>query len=141
METNVRRIESGTIRRGRVLVVGEEALETRRLADALIEHHFVVATSGAEALAVIAEGRPYDLVLCDVMLRDMTGVELLSRLWRDHPAQGQRLVFTTRGQLSPALRYLLDGVPNLCVELPFDTDALRGLIERRTWSSRRAPLA
>jgi hypothetical protein len=69
------------------------------------------------------------------MLRDMSGVELLARLWRDHPDQAQRLVFLVRAQLSPILQYLVDGVPNLCIEVPFDMDGLRALIERRTRTS------
>jgi DNA-binding NarL/FixJ family response regulator len=73
------------------------------------------------------------------MLHDMSGVELLSHLWRDHPRQAQRVVFLTKGQVPPVLQYLLDGVPNLCIDVPFDRDALRALIERRTRSSRSAP--
>jgi CheY-like chemotaxis protein len=132
MNGNARKLDSGTIRRGRVLVVDDEAFEGKRLAATLVEHSVVAVSSGADALAVIAVGRPYDLVLCDVMLRDMTGVELVSRLWRDHPDQAKRLVFMARRRLSPVLQYLLDGVSNLCVEVPFDMDGLRALIERRT---------
>jgi CheY-like chemotaxis protein len=134
MSARPRRIESGTIRRSRVLVVDDEAFEGKMLAETLVEHSVVAVSSGADALAVIAVGRPYDLVLCDVMLHDMTGVELLSRLWRDHPGQAQRLVFMARRQISPVLQYLLDGVSNLCIEVPFDMDGLRALIERRTRS-------
>jgi CheY-like chemotaxis protein len=122
------RIESRTLRRGRVLVIDDGAFEGKRLAQTLSEHTVVAVSSGADALAVIAVGRPYDLVLCDVMLSDMTGVELLSRLWRDHPGQAERLVFMARRQLSPVLQYLLDGVSNPCIEVPLDMDGLRALI-------------
>lgn len=130
MSDGLRTMESGTIRRGRVLVVGDE-LEGKRLAETLLEHEFVAVGSGAEALTVIAEGRPFDLVLCEVMLRNMTGVELLSRLSRDHPGQAERLVFITRGEMSPVLQYLLGSVPNLCIDVPIDMDGLRALIDRR----------
>jgi CheY-like chemotaxis protein len=132
MNASPRRIESATICRSRVLVVDDESFEGKRIAEALSEYRVVAVGSGADALAVIAVGRPYDLVLCDVMLRDMTGVELLSRLRRDHPGQAQRLVFMARRQLSPVLQYLLDGVSNLCIEVPVDMDGLSALIERRT---------
>jgi CheY-like chemotaxis protein len=131
MNASLRRIESGTIRRGRVLVIDDEAFEGKELAKTLLEHRVVAVSTGADALSVIAAGCPYDLVLCDVMLRDMSGVELLSRLWRDHPDQAQRLVFMVRAHVSPVLQYLLDGAPNLCIEVPFDMDGLRALIERR----------
>ena len=134
MNASPRRIESGTIRRGRVLVVDDEAFEGKKLATRLLEHNVVAVSSGADALAVIAVGRPYDLVLCDVMLCDMTGVELSSRLRRDHPDQARRLVFMARRRVSPVLQYLLDGVQNLCIEVPLDIDGLRALIERRTRS-------
>jgi CheY-like chemotaxis protein len=131
MNTSTRRIDSGTVRRGRVLVVDDEAYEGKALAACLLEHRVVAVASGADALAVISVGRPYDLVLCDIMLRDMTGVELLSRLQRDHPGQARRLVFMARERVSPVLQYLLDGVPNPSIELPFDIEGLRALIERR----------
>jgi CheY-like chemotaxis protein len=130
MNATLKRIESGTIRRGRVLVI-DEGSEGEALAATLLEHRVVAVSSGAEALGVIAAGCPYDLVLCDVMLRDMSGVELLARLWRDHPDQAQRLVFMVRAHVSPVLQYLLDGAPNLCLEVPFDMGGLRALIERR----------
>jgi CheY-like chemotaxis protein len=132
MNAASRRFESGTIRPGRVLVVDDEAFEGRKLAQTLTEHSVVAVSSGADALAVIAVGRPYDVVLSAVLLRDMTGVELLSRLSRDHPDQAQRLIFMARPRVSPVLQYLLDGVPNLCIEVPFDMDGLRALIGRRT---------
>jgi CheY-like chemotaxis protein len=141
MSAGSRRMESGTFRRGRVLIVENEELEGRRLTETFIEHEFVVAGSGGIALALIAMERPFDLILCEVMLCDTTGVELLSRLWRDHPGQGQRLVFMTSRQVSRALQYLLDAVPNLCIESPVDLDGLRALIERRTQTSRSALLA
>jgi CheY-like chemotaxis protein len=131
MNASPRRSESGTIRRGRVLVVSDEAREGKELAAILLEHSVVPVSTGADALTVIAAGFPYDLLLCDVMLHDMSGVELLSRLWRDHPDQAQRLVFIARVQVSPVLQYLLDGVPNLCIDVPFDIEGLRALIERR----------
>jgi CheY-like chemotaxis protein len=130
--------ESGAIRRGRVLVV-DDALEGRELAATILEHNVVAVSSGADALAVIAVGRPYDVVLCGAMLRDMTGVELLSRLQRDHPDQAQRLIFIARPQVSPVLQYLLDGAPNLCIEVPFEIEGLRALIERRVRSSHSGP--
>ena len=134
MNTSTPKPESGIIRRSRVLVVGDDAFEGRRLAKTLVEHSVVAVGSGADALAVVAVGRPYDLVLSDIMLRDMTGVDLLSRLRRDHPGQAERLVFMVWPRLSPILQYLLDGVPNLCVELPVDVDGLRALVERRAGS-------
>jgi hypothetical protein len=49
MSAGLRRTESGTIRRGRVLVVENETLEGRRLAETFLEHEFVAVGSGAHS--------------------------------------------------------------------------------------------
>jgi CheY-like chemotaxis protein len=131
MNANPRRIEGETARRVRVLVVVNEALDGKKLAEMLAEHDVVAVSSGADALAVISVGRSYDLVLCDLMLSDMGGIELLSRLWCDRPDQAERLVFMSNPQVSPVAQYLLSGISNLCIDVPCDIDGLRALIERR----------
>jgi hypothetical protein len=40
-----------------------------------------------------------------------------------------------RPEVSPVLQYLLDGMENLCIEVPLDVDGLCALIERRTRAS------
>jgi hypothetical protein len=44
--------------------------------------------------------------------------------------------------VSPVLQYLLDGAPNLCIEVPFEIEGLRAFIERRMrrWSFNSMPL-
>jgi CheY-like chemotaxis protein len=130
MNRSTRELESGTNRRSRVLVVDDEELLGRRLAEVLSEHDFVAVRSGADALAVIAVGRGFDLVLCHLVLRDMSGLEVLARLRRERPDQAERLVFMTHSG-SLQLR-LLDGVSNLCIDVSSDMEGLRALIERRT---------
>jgi CheY-like chemotaxis protein len=131
MNRSTRKLESWTHRRGRVLVVDDDKTRLgRRLAEVLLEHDFVAVRSGADALAVIAVWRSFDLVLCQLVLRDMNGLELFSRLCRDHPDEAERLVFMAHGASSQL--HLLDGVSNLCIDVPSDMDGLRALIERRT---------
>ena len=48
-------------------------------------HHVRACASGAEALAILAEGACFDLVLTDVMMPGMTGPELIAKIGRDHP--------------------------------------------------------
>jgi DNA-binding NtrC family response regulator len=123
---------SGTrVRPGRVLIVDDQALVGRELAKNLPDHEIVAVECGEDALAVIGAGQHFDLILCDVIMQGMNGTAVLGFLENEHPTQAERLVFMADRMVSPIVQYLLDGVPNLCLERPLDLDGLRALIERR----------
>jgi CheY-like chemotaxis protein len=115
-----------------VLVIDDGASVGAELARSLGSACDVVAVScGEDGLALFAAGQSFDLVLCEVLMKSMSGPEVLSSLEASHPNQAARLVFMTDRIVSPVIQRLLEGVPNLCLERPFDVEGLRGLIERR----------
>lgn len=115
--------------RARVLVVDDEGAVGRSLQRLLgREHDVVVVNSGAEALGVLREGKAFDVILCDLMMPVMTGMELYAELARAFPEQTARVVFITGGAFTPAARAFLDGIPNMCLDKPVDPNALRRLV-------------
>jgi DNA-binding response OmpR family regulator len=64
-----------------VLVVDDDAAVRRQLCETLVEEGYdaLEASDGLGALAVV-EGRQVDLVLLDLSLGDMDGLEVLERL-------------------------------------------------------------
>ncbi len=118
--------------RGRILVVDDEPLVARALLRILAPHHDVVTrTSAREALADVQGGsEPFDLLLCDLMMPDMTGMELHARVREVAPALADRIVFLTGGAFTPSAREFLARVPNPRIEKPFEPDALRALVAR-----------
>jgi CheY-like chemotaxis protein len=123
---------SGTrVRPGRVLVIDDGAVVGAELMETLNGHHVVAVECGEDALALFAAGQAFDLIVCEVLMQGMSGPELLSCLGADYPGQGERLVFMTDRVVSPVVQHLLRGVPNLCLERPFDVEGLRSLLERR----------
>ena len=68
----------------RILVVDDNPLNLRMLADWLATEHYVVntATDGFEALAKIAAERP-DIVLLDVVMPELNGFEVCRRIKAD----------------------------------------------------------
>jgi CheY-like chemotaxis protein len=96
------------------------------LARVLRRDHEVVAVScGREALDQVAAGAWFDAIVSDVMMPNMTGVELLEALVELAPAQAKRLIFLSGGVFSPETRIRLDELGTLQLEKPINTKDLR----------------
>ena len=114
------------VRRGRVLVVDDEPIVARVLGRLLEPDHEVVAlTSAREALARIADGDRFDAILCDLMMPELSGMELHEALGRLAPDQAARMVFVSGGAFSPSAASFLDRVPNQRLVKPFDNTKVR----------------
>ncbi|HUL61149.1 MAG TPA: ATP-binding protein [Anaeromyxobacteraceae bacterium] len=111
---------------GRLLVVDDDPLVGRALARALRgAHEVVVATSAAEALDRIRGGERFDAVVCDLMMPEMTGMDLYERVGEIAPELAHRIVFATGGAFTERSRDFLQRVPNARIEKPFDPVRLR----------------
>ena len=119
-------------RRGRILVIDDEPAIAKALQRTLSAEHEVVAVCLAEeALARIGAGERFDVILCDLMMPQMTGMALHAELSRIAPEQADRMVFLTGGAFTPRARAFLDETPNQVVEKPFEARLLRALINER----------
>jgi CheY-like chemotaxis protein len=135
------RTASGTVpRRARVLVVDDELLVAESLRMVLSDEFTVAAlTNPVHALASISAGESFDVILCDVMMPVMNGVELRNRIEGVAADQAARIVFVTGGIVKPEVRALLESVPNAWLEKPLDIEGLRELIRRRVRSEAWLP--
>jgi len=114
---------------GRVLVVDDEPYVGRILRRILGQAHEVeVVTSGPAALARLAAGPPPDVILCDLMMPGMSGMELFAELTARAPAAASRVVFVTGGALHEPARRFLAEVRNPVLEKPFTPDLLRRVV-------------
>ncbi len=123
--------------RGRVLVIDDDPLVANAIRRTLApEHDVIVETSARTALARLAGGERYGAIVCDLMMPDMTGMELHAAVSRVSPGDGARVVFVTGGAFTPEARQYLDAVRNPRLEKPFDPNALlsvvREMVERPT---------
>ena len=118
-------------RRLRILLVDDEPSVVRALQRALREHELVVAFSGAEAIEVLDSGQQFDLVFCDLMMAQLSGMEVFDIVKKRFPGLTERFVFMTGGAFTQQAKDFLSGVENPVVEKPFDIRALRVLVSRR----------
>lgn len=115
--------------RGSVLVIDdEEALANAIRRFLSSAHEVTVAHRVGEARALIAGGKHFDVIICDLMLPDGTGMELHAELLASDPALAERMVFATGGAYTDAAVAFLGSVPNLRIEKPFNLRELRVLV-------------
>ncbi|HET7825157.1 MAG TPA: ATP-binding protein [Anaeromyxobacter sp.] len=116
-------------RRGRVLVVDDEPLVGRAIARLLSPPHEVVTRASArDAAELLREDPRFDVVLCDLMMPGMTGMDLHASLQESAPDVAARMVFLTGGAFTEAARAFLDRVPNACLAKPVDKGSLRDVV-------------
>jgi CheY-like chemotaxis protein len=122
-------VARAAVRRARILMVDDEPTLARAYSRALASDHDVTATTSAsEAIAWIADGRRFDLIITDVMMPVVTGIELHERIAAIAPAQAARIVFLTGSTFDPHLRGYLATHANRVLLKPIGLDALRHAI-------------
>lgn len=116
-------------RRGRILVVDDEPMLGTAMRRMLSPEHEVLAvTSARRALEQIERGDRFDVIFCDLMMPEVTGMELHAELSRRSPEQAQRVVFMTGGVFTSKASEFLAQVRNQRLEKPFEVAALRALV-------------
>jgi PAS domain S-box-containing protein len=116
--------------RATVLVVDDEPAIGLVLRRVLREHDVTVVTTARQALELLAGGRCFDSILSDLMMPDMSGMDLHAELSRLFPEAARRVVFISGGAFTPGAQAFLDRVPNPRIEKPFDPQNVRDIVQR-----------
>jgi len=83
------------------------------------------------ALERVTAGERFDVIFCDLMMPEMTGMDLHEEIQRVAPNQVERMVFMTGGAVTTRARDFVATVPNPVIDKPFDTKMLREMIRAR----------
>ena len=132
LEAEAQKLEVELGPRGRVLVVDDEPLVLKAMKRTLdMEHEVLDFHRARAALEWLDKGLPWDLLLCDLMMPEMTGVEFFDELGRRWPERVKDVIFVTGGAFSSGAREFLGRVENERLEKPFDPQTLRELVRAR----------
>jgi CheY-like chemotaxis protein/two-component sensor histidine kinase len=127
-------------RRHRVMLVDDEPQVAHTMERLLRRDYDVtIALCGKDALDHIARGVWFDAIVSDVMMPNMTGIELLEQLLEVAPRQAERVVFLSGGVFAPESRARLDALHALLLEKPVDMKVLRAAIAAVTASPVASP--
>lgn len=112
-----------------VLVVDDEP-HMRRVLEIMLQkagHLVVAAENGRQALEILGS-KPVDLVITDIRMPEMNGIELLAHL-RSSGNEVPVIVITAHGSIESAVEAMKYGASDYILR-PFDIDALELIIER-----------
>ncbi|TAN49956.1 MAG: sigma-54-dependent Fis family transcriptional regulator [Betaproteobacteria bacterium] len=115
--------------KGRILVVDDEEIVVRSCLRILGGGDYTVdaARDGAEALQKIGSA-PYDVIVLDIMMPQIDGLEVLQRVKEAHP-DVEVVMVTGLSQIETAVRSMKLGAFDYLPK-PFDPDELKLVVER-----------
>ena len=117
-------------RRGRILAVDDEQMLCIVIGKILNDHDVTTVTSATKALHSLSGGERYDLILCDLMMPEMTGMEFYARLQQVAPDQVGKIMFMTGGAFTEKTQAFLGQFTDGLIEKPFKAAKLREMVQR-----------
>ncbi len=127
-ETSARDAAPG--RPAKILLVDDDPLVQNSIRRTLERHHDVVIVGSGSRASSILESEKFDIVLCDLIMPGMTGMQLFETIRARDPEQARRFVFLTGGTSSPEARSFLLGVDNARAYKPLGADEIIRLIAK-----------
>jgi len=94
------------------------------------QHEVVAVASGREGQALLEKDPAFDVILCDLMMPELIGMDLHAWLRDRAPALASRVVFMSRGAFTPKASDYMAGVGTPLIEKPFDVSALTEVVSQ-----------
>jgi signal transduction histidine kinase len=120
---------------GRILIIDDEPKVAEAVRDMFGPGHDTrIVTSGSDALALLTQepdDQHYDVILCDLHMPGISGMDLHQKLSENRPATAERMVFMTGGTFTERSREFVHRVSNSCIDKPIDVQQLRALVAKR----------
>ncbi|MFT3697074.1 MAG: response regulator [Kofleriaceae bacterium] len=120
-------------RRGRILVIDDEDSLVQAIKRFMSQDHEVDGTTSArQAIDMLAADQSYDAIVCDLMMPQVTGMDVYNAVVKIDQKLADKMIFVTGGAFTESARQFLDSLPlGRHIEKPFDLKTLRALINEK----------
>jgi two-component system cell cycle sensor histidine kinase/response regulator CckA len=119
------------LRRGRILILDDDEGVARSLERLLEASHDVeVCFEPSAAAERLLAGERFDVIICDLMMPTMTGMDFHALVANKRPEQAEKIVFVSGGAFTPAAQKFVAGTLNIVLEKPFHLAALEAALAR-----------
>lgn len=114
----------------RILIVDDEVYLLDSL-KRILESEFEITTcsSALKAYESIRKNpRQFDVILTDLIMPEMSGMDLYTKIASQYPELKPSFIFMTGGIFNEKVQHFLQDVSNRCIDKPFRMDELRDLL-------------
>ena len=87
-------------------------------------------SSAASSVALLDGGAPFDVVFCDLMMPEMTGMDFSDWVTAHHPALCKRVLFITGGAVSTRSQEFIERMADQVVDKPFDCSSIAARVAK-----------
>jgi signal transduction histidine kinase len=115
--------------RAKVLIIDDETLAAKALGRILREHQVEIAEHATSGLTLVLQ-QDYDVIFCDLMMPDLSGMAVFAEVERVRPAAASRMVFITGGTFTEEARNFATRHAERCLFKPFDSALVKEAISR-----------
>jgi CheY-like chemotaxis protein len=92
-------------------------------------HSVVLAASAHEALEALRADANFDIVLCDVMMPEVSGIDLFESIRSLWPELSSRVAFLTGASFTPRVGEFLASLPNPRLTKPANARVLNEFVQ------------
>ena len=115
--------------RAKVLIIDDETLAAKALGRILRQHQVEIAEHATSGLHLVLQ-QDYDVIFCDLMMPDLSGMAVFAEVERVRPAAASRMVFITGGTFTEEARNFAARHAERCLFKPFDSALVKEAITR-----------
>jgi CheY-like chemotaxis protein len=94
-------------------------------------HEVVLAGGGAEAMEILGRDRKFDAIVCDLMMPDVSGIDVYESIAASDPELARRIVFVSGGAFTPRAREFVDSHVFAVIDKPCDAAKLHAAVAAR----------
>ncbi len=117
------------MKRYRILLVDDDPLVLKSMQRLLRRHDVHTVPGGAEALELLGQDSAFDIILCDLMMPDVTGMDVYEQLAAQGDGLERRIVFLSGGAVTARAQSVLASAPNLRFEKPVDPKRIELMLQ------------
>ncbi len=111
--------------RARILLIDDDPMLAKTTLKILSKRFETVhAENGKKAFALLEKDDHFDVILCDLAMPEMSGMDFYSLLQKERPHLNNRIVFLTGGAFTLEAKDFLTTVKNPKIEKPYNAKNL-----------------